>query len=266
MENKKLKNVLEAALLSADAPLSINELKRLFSNKVGKAAIEEQLENLCGEMKKRPVELVEVATGWRFQTRPEFAEFIDRLSPEKAPKYSRAVMETLAIVAYRQPVTRGDIEEIRGVSVSSQIVKTLEDRGWIDVIGHKEVIGRPALFGTTSQFLDDLGLNSLTELPSIDDLASNDETVEMLTQNLVELSPPQDEAGVTPEPVVGADENAEHEADQAQGTQEAQEIAEGEPAAIDAEHAGSEQEPVLETEDGQIQEPQADASVDMDKG
>lgn len=248
MENKKIKSVLEAALLSADAPLSVNELKRLFSNKVGKAAIEEQLENLCGEMKKRPVELVEVATGWRFQTRPEFAEFIDRLSPEKAPKYSRAVMETLAIVAYRQPVTRGDIEEIRGVSVSSQIVKTLEDRGWIDVIGHKEVIGRPALFGTTNQFLDDLGLNALTELPSIDDLASNDETVEMLTQNLVELSPPQD----------GATQDLQTEDDAADGDQ-------ADVDQIDDEQTQN-QEAVLETEDGQGEEPPADISADTDKG
>ncbi len=263
MENKEVKNVLEAALLSADAPLSVNELKRLFSNKVGKAVIEEQLEKLADEMKKRPVELVEIATGWRFQTRPEYAEFIDRLSPEKAPKYSRAVMETLAIVVYRQPVTRGDIEEIRGVSVSSQIIKTLEDRGWIDVIGHKEVIGRPALFGTTNQFLDDLGLNSLTELPSIDDLASNDETVEMLTQNLVELSPPQVQGES------GTETDAESEsAPQAEAADGATEPV-ADKSAQTADAASTEQEPALETEavaGDEHHDTQDDVPAETDKG
>ncbi|MGC1440991.1 MAG: SMC-Scp complex subunit ScpB [Burkholderiaceae bacterium] len=197
MKTLETKHVLEAALLSADEPLSLNDLKRLFeqNDNVTPKVIEAALTELADDMDQRPIRLVQVANGWRFQTRPEFAKYIERLSPEKAPKYSRAVMETLAIVAYRQPVTRGDIEEIRGVSVSAQIVKTLEDRGWIDVIGHKEVLGRPALFGTTNQFLDDLGLKSLNELPSIDDLAQNDASVEMLTQKLVELSkPPSDPA------------------------------------------------------------------------
>ncbi|MGB7305565.1 MAG: SMC-Scp complex subunit ScpB [Burkholderiaceae bacterium] len=192
MKTLETKHVLEAALLSADEPLSLSDLKRLFeqNDNVTSKIIEAALTELADDMDQRPIRLVQVANGWRFQTRPEFAKYIERLSPEKAPKYSRAVMETLAIVAYRQPVTRGDIEEIRGVSVSAQIVKTLEDRGWIDVIGHKEVLGRPALFGTTNQFLDDLGLKSLNELPSIDDLAQNDASVEMLTQKLVELSKP----------------------------------------------------------------------------
>ena len=172
----------------------MNDLKRLFESgdAVSGKDIQAALEALGADLEERPVELVEVSSGWRIQTRPEYGVYLDRLTPEKAPKYSRAVMETLAIVAYRQPVTRGDIEEIRGVSVSSQIVKTLEDRGWIDVIGHKEVIGRPALFGTTRQFLDDLGLQSLNDLPAIDDLAQNDEAIEMMGQKLVEVSPPPD--------------------------------------------------------------------------
>lgn len=188
------KSILEAALLGADEPLSMNDLKRLFdeSDGVAPADIKQALQALADDLSTRSVQLTEVASGWRIQTRPEYGVYLDRLSPEKAPKYSRAVMETLAIVAYRQPVTRGDIEEIRGVSVSSQIIKTLEERGWIDVIGHKEVIGRPALFGTTRQFLDDLGMQSLNDLPSIDDLAQNDEAIEMMGQKLVEVSPPPD--------------------------------------------------------------------------
>lgn len=161
------KRVLEAALLSVGEPQSPAVLKRLFEDRYETDVIRRLLDELREEWHGRAVELVNVATGWRFQTRAEFQPYIERLNPEKPPKYSRAVMETLAIIAYRQPVTRGDIEQIRGVAVSTQTVKTLETRGWIDVVGHKEVPGRPALYGTTRQLLDDLGLRSLTELPPL---------------------------------------------------------------------------------------------------
>jgi segregation and condensation protein B len=167
-----VKVVLEAALLSATEPLPINDLKKLFQDEIGPDVIRRILDEIKGEWSSRPVELVNVSSGWRVQVRPEFQRYIDRLEPHKPPKYSRAVMETLAIVAYRQPVTRGDIEEIRGVSVSSQILKTLEARGWIDVVGHREVAGKPALYATTRAFLDDLGLRSLDELPPIAEVAN----------------------------------------------------------------------------------------------
>ena len=164
------KKILEAALLSSAAPLPLSELRRLFEDQVGVDTIRALLEEMRAEWMDRPVELVASSTGWRFHTRPEYGEYLARLNPEKAPKYSRAVLETLAIVAYRQPVTRGDIEEIRGVAVSAQIIKTLEDRGWIDAIGHREGPGRPALFGTTKAFLDDLGLVSLEQLPPLEQM------------------------------------------------------------------------------------------------
>ena len=161
--------VIEAALLSAVQPLSVADLRRLFDDAIDPDAMREHLAGLRSEWADRGVRLVELAGGWRFQTAPEVAQFLARLHPEKPPRYSRAVLETLAIVAYRQPVTRGDIEEIRGVTVSSQVVRTLEERGWIEVIGHKDVIGRPELLATTCQFLDDLGLRSLDELPELAD-------------------------------------------------------------------------------------------------
>jgi segregation and condensation protein B len=182
-----VKVVLEAALLSATEPLAINELKKLFQDEIGPDVIRRILDEIKGEWSSRPVELVNVSSGWRVQVRPEFQRYIDRLEPHKPPKYSRAVMETLAIVAYRQPVTRGDIEEIRGVSVSSQILKTLEARGWIDVVGHREVAGKPALYATTRAFLDDLGLRSLDELPPIAEVAN-------LVQIDVELDANQDDS------------------------------------------------------------------------
>jgi len=164
--------ILETALLTAQEPLPLSELRRLFDDELGSEPLRKLLEELREAWSGRGVELVSVASGWRFQARPEFQAFLDRLNPQKPPKYSRAVMETLAIVAYRQPVTRGDIEDIRGVAVSSQIIKALEARGWIEVIGHREVPGRPELLGTTRQFLDDLGLRSLEELPPLEDLGS----------------------------------------------------------------------------------------------
>lgn len=168
MDTAEAKRVLETALLCAAAPLPLPEMKALFDGEVGADTLRRLLGELASDWQGRGVELVALAGGWRFQSRPELRVYLDRLHPEKPPKYSRAAMETLAIVAYRQPVTRGDIEDIRGVTVSSQIVKQLEDRGWIDAIGHREAPGRPALYATTRQFLDDLGLHSLDQLPPID--------------------------------------------------------------------------------------------------
>jgi segregation and condensation protein B len=165
------KRILEAALLASQEPVSPQELKRLFEGELGVDAIRKLLAELAEEWRGRSVELVNLSSGWRFQTRPEFQPFLERLLPERAPRYSRAVMETLAIIAYRQPVTRGDIEDIRGVGVSSQIIQALETRGWIDAVGHRETPGRPALYATTTKFLDDLGLRSLEELPPLEEIA-----------------------------------------------------------------------------------------------
>ena len=165
------KRILEAALLTASEPLAIADLKRLFDEELGAEVLKALLGELREEWSGRAVELTQLASGWRFQTRPEFRPYIERLFPEKPPRYSRAVMETLAIIAYRQPVTRGDIEDIRGVVVSTQIVQSLEARGWIDVVGHRETPGRPALYATTTKFLDDLGLRSLEELPPLEEIA-----------------------------------------------------------------------------------------------
>src|SRR3954468_4692036 len=168
---EEAKRILEAALLAAPEPLQVIELKRLFDQELNVETLRKLLEEIKGEWTGRSIELVQLASGWRFQTRAEFAPYLERLQPEKAPRYSRAVMETLAIIAYRQPVTRGDIEDIRGVTVSSQIVQSLEARGWIDTVGHRETPGRPALYATTRSFLDDLGLRSLQELPPLEEIA-----------------------------------------------------------------------------------------------
>ncbi len=166
-----IKRVLEAVLLASAGPLTVAELKKVFPVELTSDFVRRALESLQEDWQGRGVELVSVAEGWRFQTRTEMQEHLDRLNPEKPPKYSRAVLETLAIIVYRQPVTRGDIEEIRGVAVSSQIVKTLEERGWIESVGHKEVPGRPSLYATTKRFLSDLGLRSLAELPPLPEVA-----------------------------------------------------------------------------------------------
>jgi segregation and condensation protein B len=165
------KKILEAALLASQEPVGLAELKRLFDNEIATDTLRNLLEELRAEWSGRAVELVALASGWRFQTTLEFQPYLERLSPEKPPRYSRAVMETLAIIAYKQPVTRGDIEDIRGVTVSSQIIQTLESRGWIDSVGHRETPGRPALYATTRRFLDDLGLRSLEELPPLEEVA-----------------------------------------------------------------------------------------------
>ena len=168
-----IKQVLETALLTSPEPLSLNEMKRMFPRgETNNELLRKLLDEIRMSWEWRGVELVNVASGWRFRSRPELQRYLDKLNPQKAPKYSRAVMETLAIIAYRQPVTRGDIEDIRGVVVTSNIMKSLEARGWIDVIGHREVPGRPAIYATTRQFLDDLSLRSLEELPPLDDLGA----------------------------------------------------------------------------------------------
>ncbi len=167
-----LKLVLEAALLAAVEPLTLADLKRMFEQDLSNELLRKVLEQLRGEWHGRGVELIQVADGWRFQTRAEMQPWLSRLKNEKPPRYSRAVLETLAIVAYRQPVTRGDIEDIRGVSVNPNIIKTLEERGWIEAIGHRDVPGRPALFGTTGHFLSDLGLRTLSELPPLEELGT----------------------------------------------------------------------------------------------
>lgn len=168
MEPEIVKRVLEAALLAAREPLPLTDLRQLFDGTLSGDTLRKLLDELRADYEMRPVELVQLASGWRFRTRPEYLPYLERLHPEKAPRYSRAVLETLAIIAYRQPVTRGDIEEIRGVAVNSNVVKTLEERGWIDVVGYRDTPGRPALFATTRQFLDDLGLRSVSELPPLE--------------------------------------------------------------------------------------------------
>ena len=165
MNSQDAKRVLETALICASQPLPLRDMRVLFADAIGPDTLRSLLDELTREWEGRGVELVALATGWRLQSRPEMREYLDRLNPEKPPRYSRAVLETLAIIAYRQPVTRGDIEDVRGVAVASQIVKQLEDRGWVEAIGYRESPGRPALLATTKQFLDDLGLASLEQLP-----------------------------------------------------------------------------------------------------
>ena len=178
------KRVIETALLCAQEPITAMDLTRLFIDDTSQADIEAVLMVIQEDWKDKGMELMHIATGWRFQSRLAMREYLDRLTPEKPPKYSRAVMETLAIIAYRQPVTRGEIEEIRGVAVSSNVMKQLEDRGWVEVIGHKETIGRPGLYATTKQFLDDLSLPNLQSLPLLEDAAP---TFESLGQGVIEF-------------------------------------------------------------------------------
>lgn len=179
MNTVDAKRVLETALICAQQPIAVRDLRILFDDALGSDTLKTLLLELQQDWAQRGVELVQVATGWRFQSRPEMREYLDRLHPEKPPRYTRATLETLAIIAYRQPVTRGDIEDIRGVTVNSLIVKQLEDRGWVEVIGHRETVGRPALLATTRQFLDDLGLQSLDQLPVLDGPAVQDRMLQM---------------------------------------------------------------------------------------
>jgi segregation and condensation protein B len=210
MNTAQAKRVLETALLCTAQPLSLREMRVLFDDALGADTLRHLLSELQQDWALKGLELVCVASGWRFQSRPELREFLDRLHPEKPPKYTRAALETLAIIAYRQPVTRGDMEDIRGVTINSQILKQLEDRGWVEVIGHRETVGRPALYATTRHFLDDMGLASLDQLPllsSVDHQASalaqlaDDEGPVQPTLSLEEALQPLENDGAEPTPL-----------------------------------------------------------------
>jgi segregation and condensation protein B len=242
---EELKRILEAALLAADAPLSLREMKRMFEQELSEDMLRRALDELKSDWDGKATELVQVAEGWRFQTRPEMQHYIARMRNEKPPRYSRAVLETLAIIAYRQPVTRGDVEDIRGVSVNAQIVKTLEERGWIETVGHRDVPGKPALLATTPRFLSDLGLRSLQELPPLEELgnllapdtAVTPEELEEVREELAaeELTESEAEAASTEDAVAEANTPVEETA-----AEEASEQAEGETAS--AAHASDEPE------------------------
>ena len=202
MNTADAKRILETALICSSQPLPVRELRVLFDDELGADTVKMLLHELQDEWSQRGLDLVSVASGWRFQSRPEMRDHLDRLHPEKPPRYIRAALETLAIIAYRQPVTRGDMEDIRGVTINSQILKQLEDRGWVDVIGHRETVGRPALYATTRQFLDDLGLESLDQLPLIGSPAAQTALIDVLAG---QGALPIDEAGPSSE---GADSDA----------------------------------------------------------
>lgn len=237
MNTLDAKRVLETALICAQQPMPLRDMRSLFDDQVGADTLRSLLDELVRDWEDRGVELVALATGWRFQSRPEMRPYLDRLHPEKPPRYSRATMETLAIIAYRQPVTRGDIEDIRGVTVSSQIVKQLEDRGWIESIGYREAPGRPALYATTRQFLDDLGLASLDQLPAIDGTptaATLEAAVELQPSLLSDVdaaqSPlPLDESGELPPSQSAGAESASNDASPEDAPPAAQPPDSGEP-------------------------------------
>jgi segregation and condensation protein B len=255
MNTQEAKIVLETALICAQEPLRLNELRKLFADDISADTVRALLEALKADWSGRGVELVALASGWRFQSKPAMRTYLDRLHPEKPPKYSRAVLETLAIIAYRQPVTRGDIEEIRGVTVNTQVVKQLEDRGWIEVIGHRDVPGRPALYATTKQFLDDLGLTALDELPALDNPSAQLEA-SLLAQHSIDF--PDSVATEAPQPApadgendaaqvdaVEADASAEGEArvtDEAAGASAEQEATEEQQETLGTERAGAQDE------------------------
>ena len=232
MNTQEAKIVLETALICTQEPLKVGDLRKLFADDISADTVRHLLEDLQREWAGRGVELVGLASGWRFQSKTAMRNYLDRLHPEKPPRYSRAVLETLAIIAYRQPVTRGDIEEIRGVTVNTQVVKQLEDRNWIEVIGHRDVPGRPALYATTRQFLDDLGLKSLDELPPLDDPSSSQLGEQLLAQHAIafpeseaaQLLAPGDDAAApaidaSPVAASGAESAARHVQDDTAGEQ-----------------------------------------------
>ena len=218
-DTQQMRNIVEAALLTAGEPVTIGTLAKLFDPALDTLTVQQLLAEIAAVWTGRSVELVQVASGWRFQCKPAVQSYLDKLTPEKPPRYSRAVMETLAIIAYKQPVTRGDIEAIRGVAVSTNIVKTLEDRQWVEVVGHRETPGRPALYATTKTFLDDLGLSALSELPSLAELdashllESSDATTEAAEAQLAlaipVVAPPADRTDAAAEPGAAAD-HGEH--------------------------------------------------------
>lgn len=243
MNTQEAKIVLETALICAQEPLRLHDLRKLFADDISADTVRTLLEALQAEWSGRGVELVALASGWRFQSKPSMRSYLDRLHPEKPPKYSRAVLETLAIIAYRQPVTRGDIEEIRGVTVNTQVVKQLEDRSWIEVIGHRDVPGRPALYATTKQFLDDLGLSALDELPALDNPSAQFEA-SLLAQHSIEF--PESAAADAPaagehqpEAPVNADETLDLSSPSAEPEEESQApagVLEGQQGEKDAGH------------------------------
>ena len=245
MNTQEAKIVLETALICAQEPLKLGDLRKLFADGVSADTVRTLLEDLKQDWSGRGVELVALATGWRFQSKPAMRHYLDRLHPEKPPKYSRAVLETLAIIAYRQPVTRGDIEEIRGVTVNTQVVKQLEDRGWIEVIGHRDVPGRPALYATTKQFLDDLGLKALDDLPALEEPAANIEAA-LLAQQAMDFDGDvvvaDDATADVPQALADeapADESAEGPGDAAADVASTQEIPSRD--TLDADRAQTEQ-------------------------
>ncbi|MGZ3183901.1 MAG: SMC-Scp complex subunit ScpB [Telluria sp.] len=259
MNTDEAKKVLETALLCAREPMALPALKKLFVEvdpqgreqepAVTSDTIKILLEELRQDWTGRGIELVPLASGWRFQSRPEMKLYLDRLNPEKPPKYSRATLETLAIIAYRQPVTRGDIEEIRGVAVNSQTIKMLEDRGWIDVVGHREVVGRPALLGTTKQFLDDLGLQSLAQLPPLQTVADMQQAADQM--EVLEQALQQNFAQAEAEVAVATAEVSAEEvlADEALAEAVIEAAIEDEfPDAVAAEQPGESTQPELEHE------------------
>lgn len=247
MNTVDAKRVLETALICAQQPVALREMRVLFNDALGTDTLKLLLLDLQRDWAHRGVELVQVATGWRLQSRPEMREYLDRLHPEKPPKYTRATLETLAIIAYRQPVTRGDIEDIRGVTVNSLIIKQLEDRGWVEVIGHRETVGRPSLFATTRQFLDDLGLASLDQLPMLEDASGHANVLEAMAAAA---------QGVIEEPV--EEGGAAEAAQQPEG--DAPEPPIGEPADGGATTAGPVQQTLAGLEGGAVPEEDADAN------
>jgi len=222
MNTADAKRILETALICSTQPLPVRELRVLFDDELGADTIKSLLLELQDDWSQRGLELVSVGSGWRFQSRPEMRDHLDRMHPEKPPRYTRAALETLAIIAYRQPVTRGDMEDIRGVTINSQILKQLEDRNWIEVIGHRETVGRPALYATTRQFLDDLGLASLDQLPVIESPAQQGALIDALDQaaggdqSALPIDEPPDEPrpSASPEPLADAPAAAASEQDE----------------------------------------------------
>ncbi|WP_082608257.1 SMC-Scp complex subunit ScpB [Acidovorax sp. Root219] len=233
MNTVDAKRVLETALICAQQPVPLREMRVLFNDALGTDTLKLLLLDLQRDWAHSGVELVQVATGWRLQSRPEMREYLDRLHPEKPPKYTRAVLETLAIIAYRQPVTRGDIEDIRGVTVNSLIIKQLEDRGWVEVIGHRETVGRPSLFATTRQFLDDLGLASLDQLPMLEDASGHANVLEAMAAAAQGVIGSEEEEG-GPGEAVGEEPGAQAAPQGGEGGEAAAPV----PSVEDGGHAG----------------------------
>lgn len=270
MNTVDAKRVLETALICAPQPATLRELRSLFDDVLGSDTIKDLLLDLQKDWALKGVELVQVASGWRFQSRPEMRVYLDKLHPEKPPKYTRATLETLAIIAYRQPVTRGDIEDIRGVTVNSLIIKQLEDRGWIEVIGHRETVGRPALFATTRQFLDDLGLQSLDQLPMLEETQAQQSLFKALDGEEGADAPVQDADAAdaasgepeqqAPQVADQSELQAQEDADQAQGGAEEAAVLESvgaEPLAEVVEPPEAQQVLLLELESPEFDENQA---------